>query len=263
VATAMSKQSVRNSLMLVIDSHIHCGIQNVSLPYSHIKPFLNEAGITSACLFAPVEDIYYRYATNFHDDDTWMECRLRAHNYLLKVARENQGIYPYYFVWNDFFIEDLDKPFWGIKWHHHHGEPTYNYHDPRCSEMIDTICAKKLPIVLEETFEQTMIFIEHVAGRTPVIIPHLGLLNGGFDTLSATKIWQDNNIYADTALAGHREISNFLENYGADGLIFGSDYPFGMPGHQLNRLTRMGIGQNDLEKICFRNILKLLKDDTT
>ncbi len=101
--------------MLIIDSHIHCGIQNISLPYTRIKPLLNEAGITRACLFAPVEDIYYRYTTSFRDDDAWRECRSRAHEYLLAIARENNGIYPYYFVWNDFIIEDLDKPFLGVK----------------------------------------------------------------------------------------------------------------------------------------------------
>jgi predicted TIM-barrel fold metal-dependent hydrolase len=209
-----------------------------------------------------VEDIYYRYSSCFDDDDGWKACRCRAHDYLLKIAREHHGIYPYYFVWNDFVVEDLDRPFFGIKWHHHDGEPPYHYHDPKCTEMVDAICTRKLPIVLEETFEQTLKFIEQVAGRTAVIIPHLGLLNGGFDTLLDAGIWKDDNIFADTALAGRREISIFLETYGADRLIFGSDYPFGMPGPQLNRLTRMGIGKNDLEKICSGNILGLLPHKT-
>lgn len=243
----------------VLDSHIHCGIQNVSLPFTRIQPYLDEAGITQACLFAPVEDIYYRYASYFNDDDEWRACRSRAHEYLLGIARENDAIYPYYFVWNDFIAEDLDKPFYGIKWHHHEGEPPYAYHDPKCSEMIDAICTRKMPIVLEETFEQTMSFIEQVAGRTPVIIPHLGLLNGGFDTLLDAGIWKNNNILADTALAGRREISIFLEKYGADRLIFGSDYPFGKPSLQLNQIASMGIGQDDLEKICSGNILRLLQ----
>ena len=245
--------------MKVIDSHIHCGIQNVSLPFSGIKPLLDHAGITQACLFAPVEDIYYRYSSVFNDNESWRECRKRAHDYLLRVAQEKNGIFPYYFVWNDFIVEDLERPFYGIKWHHHHGEPPYNYNDPRCTEMIDAICARKLPIVLEETFEQTLEFIEQVAGRTPVIIPHLGMLNGGFEALFDAKVWQDKNIFGDTALAGPNEISRFIEHYGADRLIFGSDYPFGMPGPQLNQLIQLGIESNDLVKICSGNILRLFK----
>jgi predicted TIM-barrel fold metal-dependent hydrolase len=102
-------------------------------------------------------------------------------------------------------------------------------------------------------------FIEQVEGRTPVIIPHLGLLNGGFDRLLSAGIWNDDNIYGDTALAGGYEISSFLDTYGSDRLIFGSDYPFGFPGSQLDQIKNMGIAEKDLAKICRRNILKLLK----
>lgn len=246
--------------MLIIDSHIHCGIQNVALPFSGIEPLLKKAGITRACLFAPVEDVYYRYSRYFDDNDTWKECRKNAHDYLLKVSRETPGIYPYYFVWNDFAVKDLEHPFYGIKWHHHSGEPSYLYEDPRCTQMIDAICVKKLPIVLEETFEQTLKFIEQVAGRTPVIIPHLGMLNGGFEALLNAGIWENTSIFADTALAGSVEISTFLDIYGADRLLFGSDYPFGMPGPQLAQLSRLGIKKSDREKICSENILRLFAE---
>ncbi|UCH19627.1 MAG: amidohydrolase family protein [Deltaproteobacteria bacterium] len=244
--------------MKVVDSHIHCGIQNVNQPYGQIEPLLKDAGIFSACLFAPVEDIYYRYSSAFDDNEAWRACRVNAHHYLLRLSQEKEGIYPYYFVWNDFMVEDLERNYCGIKWHHHPGEPPYHYQDPRCADMIDAICARNLPIVLEETCDQTLKFIERVAGRTSVIIPHLGLLNGGFDRLLHAGIWQDANVYADTALAGTREITIFLEKFGADKLVFGSDYPFGLPEPQLQRLTRMGIKHRDLEKICAGNILKLI-----
>ena len=247
--------------MHIIDSHIHCGIQNVSQPFEDIEPLLNSAGIDGACLYAPVEDIYYRYSSHFNDNETWINCRFDAHDYLLEIGREKGQIYPYYFVWNDFIVEDLEKGFFGIKWHHHEGEPPYNYTDPKCTEMIDAICSRNLPIVLEETFRQTLKFIEQVEGRTPVIIPHLGLLNGGFDRLLNAGIWDDDNIYGDTALAGKYEISSFLDRYGPDRIIFGSDYPFGMPGSQLDQIKNMGITEKDLEKICGKNILKLLKID--
>lgn len=245
--------------MRVIDSHIHCGVQNVNQPFEQITPLLKQAGIHSACLFAPVEDIYYRYTGSFDDNDQWQACRRRAHDYLLELSRRENGIFAYYFVWNDFIVEDLDNPFAGIKWHHHAGEPSYHYSDPRCTEMTDAICRKNLPIVLEETFDRTLKFIEQVSGRTPVIIPHLGLLNGGFERLHAAGVWEAANVYADTALAGIVEINTFLEKYGADRLIFGSDYPFGHPGSQLGRLQSIGIAAGDLRKICAGNIMGLIR----
>jgi hypothetical protein len=244
--------------MLIIDSHIHCGVQNVSQPFEQIAPLLSRADIQGACLFAPVEDIYDRYNRRFDDNENWSRCRTRAHEYLLDVARGNAMIFPYYFVWNDFKAEDLELGFRGIKWHHHSGEPVYRYDDPRCGVMLDAICARRLPIVLEETFTQTRVFIDRVAGRTPVIIPHLGLLNGGFENLLAAGIWEAPNIFADTALAGRYEIETFLANYGADRLIFGSDYPFGWPGSQLQNLLSLGIEAQDLKKILADNILNLI-----
>jgi predicted TIM-barrel fold metal-dependent hydrolase len=245
--------------MPVIDSHIHCGVQNVHQPYRHIQPLLQEAGIEAACLFAPVEDIYDRNDPDFDDNAAWRTCRRNAHAYLLQLARQNPGIFPYYFVWNDFAIEDLDLPFRGIKWHHHAGEPAYRYEDPRCTEMIDAICSRQLPIVLEETFERTLQFIRQVAGRTVVIIPHLGLLNGGFERLRQAGVWEDDTVYADTALAGRDDIGTFVEDYGAERLLFGSDYPFGRPADQLAGVRNLGLGENALEKICGGNISRLLK----
>jgi len=245
-------------MRVVIDSHIHCGVQNVDQPFRQIAPLLEAADIQGACLFAPVEDIYFRYDRHFDDNAEWRRCRTRAHTYLLNVAARNKRIAPYYFVWNDFDVTELDSSFKGIKWHHHEGEPPYRYQDPRCEEMIDAICSRRLPIVLEETFRQTLAFIERISGRTPIIIPHLGLLNGGFDNLLAAGIWEDANIYADTALAGRHEIETFLATHGPERLIFGSDYPFGMPASQLHNLTDLGIDASSLEKILSGNIIKLI-----
>jgi len=247
--------------MKIIDSHIHCGVQNVSQPFGDIEPLLSLAGIQGACLFAPVEDIYYRYHSSFDDNSEWRQCRRRAHDYLLRIAAQYDGVFVYYFVWNDFDTEDLEKGFVGIKWHHHAGEPEYHYDDPQCTRMIDAICERRLPVVLEETFETTIHFLKRVAGRTVVIIPHLGLLNGGFERLRTAGLWEDPSVYADTALAGIHEMEAFGEHYGTDRLLFGSDYPFGDPGNQLHRLQSAGFSAAELENICAGNIMQLLSAD--
>jgi len=155
-------------------------------------------------------------------------------------------------------IEDLDRGFVGIKWHHHAGEPEYHYSDPRCDAMLDGICQRGFPIVMEETFEHTLNFLDKIRDRTAVIIPHLGMLNGGFERLLDAGIWKDANVYADTALAGRREMAVFAENFGPERLLFGSDYPFGEPGDELSRLRAVGFSDAELEMICSANISKLL-----
>jgi predicted TIM-barrel fold metal-dependent hydrolase len=245
--------------MKIIDSHMHCGVQNSDLPFETVKHCLEEGNIQGACLYAPVEDVYDRYNYHFQDTPRWVACRQLANEYLLDVQRRSEGIFAYYFVWNDFRREELKKGYRGVKWHRHTHEPTYNYDDPRCEAFLEEVYRLQIPIVLEESFENTRYFIRRVAGRTPVIIPHMGGLNGGFAALFHGGVWDDDSVYADTALASEREIAVFLKRYGSGRLLFGSDFPFGMPYSELRRVKDMNLKGEDLENIVCRNILRLMK----
>ena len=244
--------------MQIIDSHIHCGIQNSNLPYERILPLLQEAGITGACLFAPVEDIYDRYHYNFHDNDQWRHTRHAANRYVLDLAARGEPIFPYLFVWNDFALDELQQDYRGIKWHRHDNEPVYHYDDPRCSEMIQEITARRLPIVLEESYSNTCRFVNELAPDAVIIIPHLGALNGTYTALERAGSWQRSNTYADTALASTAHMRHFIENYGPERLLFGSDFPFGPPGHELRKVLSLGLPTSDLAKVLGGNLLRLM-----
>jgi hypothetical protein len=237
---------------------MHCGIQNVSLPFEAIQACLKEGGIDGACLFAPVEDVYDRDHFHFQDSPAWIRCRQTANDYLLNLQQSRTDIYAYYFVWNDFRKQELRKGYKGVKWHRHEDEPVYHYDDPLCEAFLQTVYALKLPILLEESFENTRGLIRRIEGRTPVIIPHLGMLNGGFHTLFHSGIWDDETIYADTALASIHEISRFLEKYGSRRLLFGSDFPFGSPLRELQKIKRLSLNTEELENVVSGNFLRLI-----
>jgi predicted TIM-barrel fold metal-dependent hydrolase len=243
----------------IIDSHMHCGIQNVTLPFDVIKKYLDSAGIQGACLFAPVEDIYDRYNYDFEDNAAWVTCRQQANRYLLEIQEKHESFFSYYFVWNDFRKDELKKGYRAVKWHRHEYEPVYQYDAPLCEAFLQEVYRLELPIVLEESFENTQYFIKRVNGRTPVIIPHMGGLNGGFPTLFKSGTWDNETIYADTALAPGWEIAEFLNRYGSDRLLFGSDFPFGTPGNELQAVIRLNLGKEDFDKVVCHNILRLLK----
>ena len=245
--------------MKIIDSHMHCGVQNVSLPFETIQVYLREGGIDGACLFAPVEDIYDRYDYHFQDNTAWINCRQMANEYLLGLQQSRADIHAYYFVWNNFKKEELKKGYKGVKWHRHEDEPVYHYDDPLCEAFLQTVYNLQLPILLEESFENTLYLIKRIDGRTPVIIPHLGMLNGGFQMLFHSGVWDDKTIYADTALASSWEIARFLEKYGSTRLLFGSDFPFGSPAQELQKIKRLSLDADDLENVIGRNFLKLIK----
>jgi predicted TIM-barrel fold metal-dependent hydrolase len=245
--------------MKIIDSHIHCGIQNSDLPFELIQRYLASGNIQGACLYAPVEDIYNRYDEHFEDSAPWIASRQRANEYVLKLQQTNEDIFGYYFVWNDFRREELKKGYSGVKWHRHEYEPLYNYDDPRCEDFLQEIYRLQLPVVLEESFENTLYMLRRIDGRTPVIIPHMGGLNGGFTALFQAQIWDDESVFADTALATPYEMDIFLKRYGSNRLLFGSDFPFGYPGSELAKVQRLKLREEDYEKVVSTNILHLMK----
>jgi uncharacterized protein len=269
----------------IIDCHLHCGVQNVNWSWEGLKPLLEEAGIQGAGLIPPVEDIYDRYHYHFTDTPAWQACRRQAHRYLLDLPGARPGgpgrspaasepvpgsppsggidIFPYFFVWNDFAYEDLGPEYVAVKWHRHANEPEYHYNDPRCREFLAAVQARGLPILLEETFANTLFFLEHRLPQcAPLIIPHLGGLNGGYAALERAGVFQLPYVYADTALASRWEIEDYLSRYGPERLCFGSDYPFGHPSHELAKVLSLDLPENRLQAVLrdnFRRVCRLDK----
>jgi len=248
----------------IIDSHLHCGCQNVSWGWEGLRPALKNAGIQEVGLIPPVEDIYDRYDPAFIDDPAWQACRRRAHRYLLELHDPDLAIHPYFFVWNDFAWEDLGPEFVAIKWHRHDNEPRYQYEAPRCREFLQVVQSRGLPILLEETLHNTLFFLEKlVPDRVPVIIPHLGALNGGYRALDRAGVWKLPQIYADTALAAGSEIEDYLGRYGHTRLIFGSDYPFGSPGYELAKVQGLNLPGEQARAVLGDNFRRVCRLGTT
>lgn len=235
----------------VLDSHTHCGF---TVPFDSLSREWQEGAIDGGVVFPPVEEIYDRYDPSFTDSDEYRGSRVSVHRHLLKLAQRPR-VFPYFFVWNDFSA--VPQGFVGIKWHRHAGEPTYAYTAAGCSRLIEEICEKRLPIVLEEEFHNTLSFIERIAGRTVVVIPHMGMLNGGYYRLKNAGIFRGPMVWVDTALAGRDQIADFADAYGTDRIMFGSDYPFGTPAHEKDKLLHLFSGA-DLAGVLSGNLMRLL-----
>ena len=166
-------------------------------------------------IIPPVEDVYDRSDPQFTDTPDWQACRRRAHRYLLELQDPEIDTFPYFFVWNDFAWEELGPEYRAIKWHRHPDEPRYQYDQLRCRKFLQVVRERGLPILLEESFENTLFFLERLAPDLPVIIPHLGGLNGGYRRLIDAGVWQRPRTYADTSTADPAEIEDFLGRYGS------------------------------------------------
>jgi hypothetical protein len=239
-------------------------VQNVNWSWEKVRGRLQAAGISRVGLIPPVEDVYDRRDYYFQDTVAWQQCRRRVQQYLLSLHDPEVIIYPYFFVWNDFAWEELSPAYIGVKWHRHDNEPEYHYDHPSCREFLDRALEMELPILFEETFENTLFFIRELVPAATVIIPHLGLLDGGYSRLAAAGIWGLPRVYADTALAGTSVIKDYLKHYGSRRMLFGSDYPCGDPVSEKEKIVSLAIPETDRQAIMASNWLELmgrLQDD--
>jgi len=237
--------------MPVFDSHVHCGL---TLPLERIQPLWDMGGIEGGVLFSPVEEIYDRFDPSFVDSPRYAESRENVHQYLESLRSEKR--YIFWFVWNDFKIPGPD--FLGIKWHRHSHEPDYLYETKECEEIIEHICKRRMPVILEEEFSRTLMMVEKFSGRTVTIIPHFGGLNGGYERLKDTGLFEDPYVYVDTALAGSRQIEDFAATYGVERILFGSDFPFGDPVEECRKVKNIFSGEEQ-RKVLGENLVHLLK----
>jgi predicted TIM-barrel fold metal-dependent hydrolase len=145
----------------------------------------------------------------------------------------------------------------GIKWHRHSDEPPYHYQTPACRAALAEIRRRRLPVVLEEEFGHTVRFIRELAQGITVIIPHLGMLNGGFARIMSEGLWDLDHVWADTALAAAGDIRTYLERRGHHRLLFGSDFPFGHPAAELAKVQRLGLAPEAASAVLGGNFRRL------
>jgi predicted TIM-barrel fold metal-dependent hydrolase len=245
----------RYQKLKIIDAHIHIGNNPTTKYYTlkETKRDLREAGAHGACLFAFPEDMY-----RMIDSTT---SRYAANEYVLQVSHESKDLHPFYFVWNDYLIPNNLNQFHGIKWHRHSDEPRYNYSLPQCKEILELITDLKLPVILEEEFDDTRRFIKENS-EIDVIIPHMGQANGGYKKMIV--FFEDSNVYFDTAVAPLEAIQYILDHVGPERIIFASDVsgtrmPFyNFPKVELLKLAKLNLAQESYRHIVAGNIERLL-----
>lgn len=245
---------------IIIDAHAHCGRLD-RFPPQDLKDYrscLRDSGIGGIVAIPPVIEIYDRYDPGFRDSPQWQKQRAESNTYLLGAGTEDFTVYPFFFIWNDFAVEQISNGHKGVKWHRHSDEPVYNYNDPKCAAAVDEIRRRNMPVLLEEEFTNTLFFINELAPGITVIIPHLGYLNGGYELLRNRGVFEMPNVYTDTALAPVADIADYINRYGYERIMFGSDFPFGDPGAELDKVLRLKLTDGQKEAVVGGTVAELL-----
>jgi hypothetical protein len=247
---------------MILDAHVHLGGNRHTklYPPARMLADLAEAGADEAVVFAFPEDMYRKTDTP--------EARAAANEYVLQMSRLHPHVYPFYFVWTDYVIPGDLGEYCGVKWHRHYDEPRYDYADARCERFIAAMAERKMPVTLEEEFDETVAFVERVAGSgITVIIPHMGLLNGGFGRM--TRFFECEHVCFDTSCAEPHAIRRVLSEVGPERVLFGSDVSgtsepfFNFPKVERAKLESLGVTPESQPLVYGGSILRLTGQELT
>jgi len=236
--------------MNIIDSHTHWGhslsLLGVNVTSDELLQQAQQSGVERVVIFPfPSTAI-----ANKEMNDS-----------LLEEAKKNEKFIPYWYIPEDLQPIPKEKGFLGGKWHWIRGvqDCSSNYDllkDPQLKIFIEESEKTDLPIVFEEELSFTENFVK-MTNSLKVIIPHMGMLGGNpLDFLETFKTVQ--NVYFDTSLAGKMTISKFIEKIGPERIIFGSDIPFGIMKHELEKILSLSLEEAKKELILSRNIKRLI-----
>ncbi len=244
--------------MNIIDSHVHVGRH---LPVDAWQRRLAQVGIDRAVVFADPET----------DDLT------RDEAFVLELAVRH-GHVPFYY--HGGLAYSTNRPFEritlpgdlaryrGVKWHcwwtpaHDLGGGPLDL-SPReierevgsapFRELMAGLAERSRPIIFEEHFEVTRAVVERYPD-VAIIIPHLGLLNGGSARVVAAFAGCP-NVYFDTSLGSLTRA--VVERVGAGRLLAASDFPYGDPAGVRRQVERLGLPPADAAAILGGNVARL------
>lgn len=258
---------------MMIDAHLHVSNGFVDLrgktvrafTESDLLRFMGKYKLDGAVIFSHPEQIYTRPALS-GPVKTEEDAR-SANDLVLKIARRQSNVYPFYFLPLDFYCPRDIHLYTGIKWHSDEYDPMYSYEDKMAlARILRMIRQLKFPVILEEREPITHFLIK---GNRDIswIIPHCGMCNGGTETVE--QYFGMENVYFDISMVGDTAlIKHFLDGVGAKRLIFGTDYSgtldpyYNTPRLQLKALNQTRLTTEEREAILSGNILKLLTKAT-
>lgn len=234
----------------IIDAHLHLG----SIPdkkrewgsFSEYKKIATKLGIEKYCL-VPIG-----LPDNFTKKTT------PDNNSVLKEFEKNKSVIPVY--WFNIFdlppkINDRYK---AIKFHPDIGE--INLDDNKVINFVNKI---KLPVFVhtnEGKDFSNLGKISELARKVdiPVIAVHSGSITKTFFRLDNYSF--PNNVYFETSGIQYAVIlKKIYEMFGANKIIFGSDYPFGDPRVSLAMIDTLNLSKKEYNQITRENVSGILK----
>lgn len=249
--------------MIIIDAHVH--ISGRDQQTGHVLQQLHRFDVDSAVLFADAES-----------------ADLNAGNrYVLRSGQEFD-CYPFYYLGGNPFTDtrmDLEIPpnleeYAGVRWKSWFAESIdrmgrVDRHElefavvtMESAEFVGLMSALNFyghPILFEEDFAVTLEFVRRFP-ELKIIIPHMGSVNGGEENVIG-QLYREPNVYFTTSQAVIDPVS--LRRLGPERLLYSSDFPYGNPEQEMEKIKRLDLGDEDEALVFGENVERILGRELT
>lgn len=138
--------------------------------------------------------------------------------------------------------------------------------DPRCMKIYDEI-AGKIPLLIHSGDSRYQMSNPEQIGRVMDLYPEMTIIAAHF---GGYTVWDRavecfagrKNVYVDTCSSFWKltndQVINYINAYGADRVLFGTDYPMWDASSELERFFSLGLTDRENEMILHENLENLL-----
>ena len=138
--------------------------------------------------------------------------------------------------------------------------------DPRCMKIYDEISGR-LPLLIHSGDSRYQMSNPEQIGRVMDLYPEMTIIAAHF---GGYTVWDRavecyagrTNVYVDTCSSfcklSDDEVKKYIKAYGADKVLFGTDYPMWDASEELDRLFSLGLEDREYEMILSENLERLL-----
>ena len=161
-------------------------------------------------------------------------------------------------------IENIKKlGLHGVKMHP--DTQKFNIDDERLFQMYDLIQGR-LPIMLHAgdprysySHPSRIRRILKMFPKLTVIAAHFGgwsLFDEAYENLKDTDCYMD--VSSSLMFMSHSRAEKYISSYGADRMLFGSDYPLWSPAKELDAFLKLNLKDEEKEKILYNNAMNII-----
>ena len=144
-----------------------------------------------------------------------------------------------------------------------------NLNDPRLMEVYAACEKLDIPVTLHTgdyrhdfSHPHRLVEVLHTFPKLRVNGAHFGgwsIYDLAVEFLEHEHCWMDAS--SSFAFLGRRRVRELIELYGADRIMFGSDFPMANPTHEYANMMSLGLSAKDLEKVMHRSAEEFLQKD--